>query len=234
MYRAFIGNAEYYGMPVGLLRAVGKSVTLDSIADDKIQEFGGVWNKTLSLRQSTYVLLADMNVDKPYGEQTAILGAYHESTHAYLYLKKDDPLFKKFSADGQKYYVDAPLENGKKSQDPERLFQEAVSAYIGNRAARWWATLENLSIRTIEIAQGGVIDKDKMKLGANKTRDTYNKDMKDLIFGYEGSSPQVETTRPISAAMKQFIDTQILEGKIPDSFDRVNKFSQLYRDMLLL
>lgn len=87
MFAAFISNAEYYGMPVAFLRAVGKYVAFKTIAENDIQSFRPYLNR-LSLRQSTYDALADMNVQKPRGEAGAITGAYHEAAHAYLDSKK--------------------------------------------------------------------------------------------------------------------------------------------------
>lgn len=232
MYAAFIDNAEYYGMPVTFLKAVGKSATLDAIADNKIQHFT-TWINTLNLRQTTYEALAELNVVKHHGDAAAIVGAYHESTHAYLYLKRHDAAFKQFSSEGEKYYTDAPMEDGTKCKDPEKLFQEAASSYVGDRAAGWWNTLDWLSRLTIAAAQGNNVRQDKKLLDANKVRDRYNDVMKQRVFGYNGEAPnQVDTTRPLSQQMKQFIDTQILEDKIPDDFDKVNNFSQLYRDIL--
>jgi hypothetical protein len=47
----------------------------------------------------------------------------------------------------------------------------------------------------------------------------YDRSMRDRVFGYEERwGDQVETTKPISAAIKSFCDLEILEGKIPDAF----------------
>jgi hypothetical protein len=232
MYAAFIDNAEYYGLPVNFLKAVGKSAKLKAIADNEIQNFA-TWFKTLNLQQTNYEVLAELNFDLHPGAAVAINPAYHESTHAYLYLKKNDAAFKQFSAEGEKYYTDAPLQDGTKCKDPERVFQEAASTYVGDHAASWWAAFESLSRLTIAVAHGNNVKQDQRALEANKVRDKYNNVMKQPIFGYsEKGSHQVNTTRPLSQQMKQFIDTQILEDKIPDDFDKGNKLSQLYKDLL--
>jgi len=235
LFWGFIANAEYYGLPVNFLRIVGRSYTLNMNGPGRAQR-ADVWTNSMYLDRSTYDLLVDMNVDLPVGESTAILTAYHESTHAYLDLKENEAAFKTFIADGEKHYKDAPMVGDTTSRDPKRVFQEAAASYVGNRASTWWLAFEMLAILTTTLASGNNVSKDKVVRMANIARKDYNDVMKEMVFGYEESawysSDQVETTRPLSAAMKRFLDTELLEDKIPDDFDKVTKLRQLYLDLL--
>lgn len=125
------------------------------------------------------------------------------------------------------------MDNGGTSKDPELLFEEATTTYVGWRAAEWWAALEELSLLTIQVATQDNTDKGKVRAEAVKARSRYDKAMTNLTHGYEGSNPQINTTRPISQSMKMFIDREFLENKIPDQFEKVAKFQQLFTDLML-
>ena len=209
MFSRFIANAEYYGMPVGFLRAVGSKYKLDICAEKELERFTPFFGK-LELSRSTYDHLLNMNADVPYGEGPAIALAYHESTHAYLTMKKDDPVFKRIIEEGQRYYTDAPLANGKAGTDPERLFQEAAASYVEARAAGWWIAFKELSVWAVTLASTENMDIQKssrIKARVSKIPSEYNDEMKRLDFGYEGDSPQQPTTKPISASIKSFLDS---------------------------
>src|SRR5436189_6302746 len=70
---------------------------------------------------------------------------------------------------------------------------------------------------------------------AAKQRLDYNAAMRQRVFGYEEksaiSSEQIETIRPISDALKTFLDHELLEDKIPDDFDAVAKFRLLISEI---
>jgi hypothetical protein len=67
-----------------------------------------------------------------------------------------------------------------------------------------------------------------------RLRDDYNRQMAQVVFGYseEGGflglgSEQAYTTRAMTAEMKNFLDHELLEDKIPDTFDAVAGFQEL-------
>src|SRR5262245_1785811 len=126
LYRGFIANAEFYGMPVAFLRVVGKRYTfhVTAAAGPFSTEHANPITNSMYLNVSTYKMLIKMETALPVGEATAIATAYHESTHAFLDLKENEPKFKKLIEDGIKHYQGAPMAGGGLSRTPERLFQE--------------------------------------------------------------------------------------------------------------
>jgi hypothetical protein len=229
MFSGFLANANYYGMPTKFLAAVGKGYDLTVIAEKESEAFDRA-RKQMELHRSTYDLLVGMNADLPFGEAGAIDNVYHEATHAYLELKREK--FKKLIADGEKYYTDAPMKGGGTSKDPARVFQEAAASYVGRRAAAWWAAFEVLTTVLVPIAtRPERVDVGRLKSNAQTTRTEYNDQMKKRDYGYEGDPTQVSTSKPISADMKATLDSELLEGKIPDEFDQVPKFAQLLMEI---
>jgi hypothetical protein len=233
MFTRIIGNAEYYGLPVGFLRAVGKQYDLKIIKENEIQYTTTTWIHNIHLHRSDFDSLLDMNAGKPVGGGPQISTLYHESTHAYLDMKKADAEFKRFIDDGLAYYKDAPLRDGSTGTDPERLLTEAAATYVGHRTSTWWGALEFLTIITVGIATGENRNLGKAKIFANKSRDEYDSYMRERVFGYEmHGGEQVETSRQITAPMKEFLDSKILEDKIPDAFGDNPKLVKLYFDII--
>ncbi len=215
LYRAFIANAEFYGMPVTFLRAVGKGYTFQgtATAGPFADEAANVFLNTITLRSDTYDALADLDIEKPFGEATALQTVYHESTHAYLDLMENDPKFAAFIKEGVSYYTGAPLKGGGVSRTPDRLFQEAVASYVGNRVASWWLAFEVLtSLASAPRTDQGV--RERLKRRALKSQTDYDKAMADRDFGYEEkswhSSDQIETAKPISEHLRTFLDHELI------------------------
>jgi hypothetical protein len=107
------------------------------------------------------------------------------------------------------------MKDGSTSRDPERLFTEAAAAYVGDRIAAWWGAYEAL---TSSIEQGRLTPKI-----ATEMAKTYDRVVGNLVTGYEPehwNSGQREPTKPISRELKQFLDQDVLGGRIHDKFSQ--------------
>ena len=145
---------------------------------------------------------------------------YHEFTHAFLALNEGDDELKRITEAGINYYKDAPLlvvggEGGEVANDPERVFQEAAAMYVAYQVTDWLETYKELQ---------GILEDPQKEVSAvrlEQIRKNYND--KRTNFGYQPwrGSPtgQAETTKPISAELKNYLDRVVLEGKIPANFD---------------
>ncbi len=78
----------------------------------------------------------------------------------------------------------------------------------------------------------------RFKLGPLSTRNNYNTAMARTTFGYQpvgwGLGPwkeQADTERPMPQEMKTYLDEMVLEGKIPDEFDKVELFQQILQEI---
>jgi hypothetical protein len=230
-YLRFIANAEFYGLPVELLRAVGRDYHVLSTTSSA---FTNVYTNTLNLNPNTYATLLSLDADNKPGDSGSLQQAYHESTHAYMDLKENDSKFKQFTEDGIKYYTDAPLENGKKSRTPSRLFEEAVGSYVGDRVAVWWRAFNQLSFYDSQPWPTDATLVSAYVKFVLSQESKYNTEMAERVYGYEEksivNSEQISTTKPITDAMKTFMDREFLEDKIPDTFRQVSRFVHLMKN----
>lgn len=227
-YLNFIIDAEKYGLPVSFMKRVGREYRISYGSDAVFYYLNSMF-----LEEETLNRVRKMSPDKPYGEGTGIYLIYEESTHAYLDLVSDEPKYKQFIARGKTYYQGAPIKGGRKTTDPDRVFNEAAASYVGSRVATWWSAFEMLSLY-ISKASSNPTKAESIKKKLPEVRDDYNRRMADVVFGYseEGGflgigSKQMETTRPMNTDMKAFLDHEILEDKIPDRFEQVNGFQQM-------
>jgi hypothetical protein len=225
----FIAAAERSGLPVGFLRRIGQS------------------NYGFSYGESSYVLLSrdlivlqkgdlerGANLAPPLPSESSQLATlYHESTHAWLDLAKNESAVTKLFDEGRMHYEAAPLKNGAKADDPERLFHEAMGVYVGHRVAVYWQALETLTY--LETAsRRKEVDRPYLVQLARAARARYARDMAKRVFGYQPppgrfwSREQVETTRVIFNAMKGFCDRVLLEDKISDQFERQPALMELW------
>ena len=84
----------------------------------------------------------------------------------------------------------------------------------------------------------GVIPSDSTGVWLERTRNNYNSAMTRTTFGYQpvgwGLGPwkeQADTERPMPQEMKTYLDEMVLEGKIPDEFDKVELFQQILQEL---
>ena len=177
------------------------------------------------------------------GETSAILTFYHEMTHALLDLKEDDEPFRSFIQSGIRHYQNAPMRGGGTSGDESRLFQEAAASYVGHRAAKWYGTYELLEVYRETVSRNtweGVQPDffDNIERLATAIPNNYDMEMAERTFGYDqgflGLSRQIYTTRRISDSIKEFCDREILESRIPDTFQSTYFLNEKYRSLLQL
>jgi hypothetical protein len=231
----FIVRAEQYQLPVGFLRTISRSSYTFSYGDSA---YVSPWTNRMVLELSTLELGRDMAPSLPMGEAPAVQTLYHESTHAWLDLQEDTPKVVKLVEEGETYYKDAPLTGGQKADDPERVFQEAMASYVGHRAATYWSALESLTLAEDMAKEPEKLEPKKRAMLLKIVREArarYGREMGLRVFGYQNtpgwfnfSSDQVETTKVISSAMKNFCDRELLEGMIPDQFERKKTLTDLW------
>jgi hypothetical protein len=229
----FIANADYFGLPVNMLKAVGKSYSFGVRWTKGPPETDVYFNKINLQSASDYDELVHLKYGSA-GVASILSTAYHEGSHAYLDLKEDDPRFKTFVADGLAHYKGAPMEDGTACKDEEELLTEAVACYVGERAQTWWIAFEMLARLTAE-AEGRQGTPETRRVNAQNTRNTYNKNNQksQYVYGYiRGGNAENNTTRPMTAAIRVFADKEFLEGRIPDEFDSASRLVPLYQALL--
>ena len=217
-YHAFVSAVEAFGMPVRFLRSVGKEAKIHTERGSLDRYLITPFEDTLRLTDETMNDVADMSLTRRSSQTLGVQTIYHESTHAYLYLHKNNEPIRSFYARGTQYYQGAGTAHKRTTSDPEMVFQEACAVYVGNRAAAWWLALYTLSMF---IAKGMLTPK-----WIDYIRTAYDKTMTEVVVGYsvEGGE-QDPTTRPIDPGMRAFLDSELLENKITDKFDQVPLFS---------
>ena len=223
-YQHFVNLAKTSGLPTKFLIAV-IDVTPILHADE---DDGNAYNASrgaLELKDST-LKGGERIMDVRNSNSEAVQALYHESTHAYLYQHRDESPVKEIYDHGMKHYENAPTVSGTVG-DTEEAFQEAAAAYVGNRAAAWWSAFWRLN-----------------SIGAGKfnkkflpdVQDQYDKAMAERIGGYSTkghfwNKKQDPIKFPISDEMKTFLDSNLLENKIPDSYNSVPIFKAILASM---
>ena len=233
----FINQVESYGMPVKFLRFVATKYTFGETSGTANTN---TWLNNMDLKDSDVdSLKAGFRPGGTQGEASTVQTIYHEGTHAYLDLRDGEKKFKDFIQDGESYYKDAPLEGGKTAKDPSRILTEAAAGYVGDRAAAWYGTYDFIEALREGVDQATWAGKgnkdlyDRMDKIARKIPGDYDRSMRDRVFGYEERwGNQIPTTKPISASIKVFCDTEILEGKIPDAFDSSAFLKERHQSLL--
>ncbi len=223
----FVAEAERHDLPVKFLKYLLHSSYSYSSAG--ASSFVLPTFNHMVLEKNVIEGVTPLSLAAPLGEMTAIQTIYHEATHAWLDLQEDNPEVAALMKDGIKHYKGAPLMRGaKKADDPERIFHEAMGSYVGHRPSRYWGTLESLTFVDSLCTKGPPPDKRAFLLKMTKrARSDYESAMADRVFGYQNGPgmfsvfrEQNDTTRMITDKMKEFCDRVLLEGKIPDQFDR--------------
>jgi hypothetical protein len=221
LYAKFADSLSFEGLPVKFLTDVGKVVAV--LHDTKNAYAPG--NDEMHLKRETIE-----GALSPITDSSTVQSIYHESTHAYLTEHRHQDPVRKFYEEGTKYYEGAPTVRNGTTSDPEEVFQESAAAYVGSRAGAWM-----LAYRSVLFwVQHG-----NRPFNLDDIAGTYNKTMAQRVFGYstEGgffSKKQVSTKRPIAEDARAFLDHELLEGKIPDSFDQVVAFKRLVANASLV
>jgi hypothetical protein len=234
----FIKAAERHDLPVGFLRYVSQSSYTYSTSDSSSYVLP-TFNHMV-LEEGAVESGANLALPLPMGESSAVQTIYHETTHAWLDLKENDPEVSALMKHGETYYRSAPLLRGAaKADDPSRLFHEAMGSYVGHRAGSYWAALEGLSIVN-NLATKGIDPAKRAKIirMARSARSEYGRAMGERVFGYQNGPgwfsafrEQNDTTKIISDKMKDFCDRTLLETKIPEQFERKSKLVELWNQL---
>jgi hypothetical protein len=251
-YRALVGRIRGFGMPVGFLLEVGKQVEVfwhEGMEETEVEEVTNWITPRKGLGRANrpagppelWVTLHFGDMASPYlhdaakidpfqqaQESSAIGQIFHESTHAYFDLKRNDPQVGEIIQKGVAYYKDAPMQDGSTAAHPDRVFTEAAASYVGDRAGAWWDAFESLSTAFLAVAR------DRWTSFVAFQNRNYTAETRNRQFGYEErvlSGGKIFTTRPISDELREFCNHQLLEDKMPDEFDRVPGFQQLLRSM---
>ena len=227
-YQQLIAEAERYGLPVQALKLVAKSYSFREGGDDDYIK--PLWD-LMNLRADTLDKVGGLRATGPKSIMagSGLATVYHESTHAWLDVTASEKLTKEAIAEGERHYQAAPLVGGRTGDNADRLLTEAAGEYVGHRVAAWWAAFNRLS-----LAAAGEVPADKIEDWIEETRSQYDSEMNERTFGYEMEGglfgvggEQVHTTKPMSDKLKSFLDSSVLENKIPERFDDVSGFPAL-------
>jgi hypothetical protein len=223
-YQRAVAQVASVGLPVRLLQEVGRSVRISirTTNDDHYKP----WLNELVLGVNTMTDLAGMSNLDQVGGSAGIETLYHEATHAWFDLHARDLTVRRLMGLGEHHYENAPVRGGSTTSDPSRMLQEAAGMYVGHRAKTWWVAYDML---TAMRARNMLTPEQVARLRAE-----YNRGMAERVFGYsmEGGilgigGEQKETSMPMASEVVTFLDRELLEGRIPHTFDEVQTFHQI-------
>ena len=160
------------------------------------------------------------------GQLGSVGAIYHEAVHAWLKHGKTPQLTK-----AKKFYEEeGRLTNGSNVENGKRVAHEAASEYVAARVEAYVNAANLLAsfLRTIrKTTKSSFLRKVEEEL--EKTKQTYNKQMKEFIFGYdEVSDKKIWVTTKMPSYYVSFCDNDLLEGRIPTS---VHGVGTLYQDV---
>jgi hypothetical protein len=219
----FINAVKTYGMPVEYLRVVESRARRKAAGTDGIDHYSPTFT-TLAFTPQT---IDGLNVSGAPSDLPTVLEVqtvYHEATHAFLYLTAaENPSLKSFLKAEESRFKGAPLEDGTKGDDTERLLQEAAGEYVGNRAATYWSALWNLTKMQRAFEKGASRNPAFWK-AFETIPGAYDRGMALRPGGYQfrglTNSRQVESRQPITTTLMDYCDRVILESRVPHQFAR--------------
>jgi hypothetical protein len=230
--RDFARKAAGWGLPSGFLFPVADSYKLNILRDEDDSsdratqyEFAGKpLRPRLNLHRSVLDTLKSTQLGINPIDTNAVGTLYHEATHAYMMLHQTKEPLKSVQSSAQEYYKDALLVGGGVVDEPLRALREAAGEYVEDRLAGCFNALHTIAVQVRAGTRSGkpfTVE----KLAA--IRKEYNHTMQKSLFG--GSWGDKQVASPLPASLKKYLDTEILEGKIPDSFDDC----KVVRDLLM-
>jgi hypothetical protein len=228
VFQGLVARVKSFGLPVTFLLAAGKR--FPPVFTDDLSSFSrGIFRDELRLNRDVVQTLAGLSPGAPLGgrEARAVATVYHEGTHAYFGLMKGVSPVKELVEEGIAYYQGAPLKGvpGGTVSQSERVVQEAAGMYVDNRVFGWWTAFQHLAF----AGSGAGFDDAGFRKLIEIARDTYDRCGAERTVGYQHRwlASQESVDKPIFPALKAFIDTRLLEGKVPDRFGEVVYFQQL-------
>jgi len=235
-YRATVNDLKAQGLPVGFLEWVATKAETGEYSMESSSPLSLLGNDKFlptfrKLNLDPASLEGWREIAKGGHVRVSSTGSLiHEATHAYLDAKKEDKEYADFIAKGVEHYRNAALKGGGTATDPERIFQEAVASYVQWRISAYASARDQLQTYSQLAATGDyAVSAEKFKSMLDDVAREYDASQADFTFGYQDKflKGQVDTTREISPEMRAFIDTKILEGKIPDRFSDSNELTGL-------
>jgi hypothetical protein len=231
--KAFARKAGSWGVPTSFLFPVADSYQLNVLSNDDadldnvsdLEVSGRPLHRRFNLHR--FVLDAMKNAELGKNLDWNPIGTvFHEATHAYMKLHQLEEPLKSIQAEGTQYYQRSAAKGGEVIDDGLHAFRETAAEYAEHRVSGCLSSMD-LIYRDLRL---GKLTAEAL----NKIRIFYNRTMKESVAGgsYEDKgifkSVTKTATKPIPPSSKQYVDKEILEGKIPDSFDD----SKLFRDIL--
>lgn len=235
-YRRAIGALETVGMPVDFLRTVARDYDIDETARDGAY-VSPVFD-TLYLEASEWRSLGrHLALGDGGNEWAAVQTLYHESTHAWLDLKRDEAAVAALRAHGEAHYADAPMRGGDTASDPARLFQEGMAMYVAGQALAYYRALDRIATMSALIDrlawEGSLRPTDPfVDTVVAEIRLDYNAEVAEPVHAYQDrpwyrfDGSQWHTTRPLSERMRRFARETLLEGAIPRVFGQDPRLSE--------
>ena len=233
---AVILACDRIGMPVNLLRYIRSNYRVATQPDWLgFDDHTNVWVNEVIFNWRTVDQLEhvyDLSRQGAYGitfASSAVGTVYHEFTHAYFDLQENRPHIRRLIQDGIRYYTSAPLKGGGRVTDPERVFHEAAGEYCDKSAGAYFgAYVELLGLQRRERG-------DRIQQRLNLIRDGYNQNMRErMIVGYQDVAGKKWTTKVIMPRLQNFIDRQLLEGKITPHLLGQNRLRRLVSDLNII
>ena len=229
-YSSFIDNARSCGLPTNFLTEVAKRYSFD-LADPSGPDYTVKWFHEIDLKASTLKSVHGLKFDRGIGGSVGTI--YHESTHAWLWMKEDDQPIKDFIKNGKSYYHAVPLGDDDVVSDEDRVFHEAMGEYVGHRASTWFNCMAILLDYSTDIVSEITADMiAKKTILIKKQKQLFNAAMAQRVFGYQSKGgADVWTKMGMSSQMKNFCDQTLLENKFKDQFEQNPRLVEVWNNV---
>lgn len=139
-----------------------------------------------------------------------------ELTHGFMDVYSDQAVAVSIRVAGRSHYERAIMADGRITDDPERVFQEAVGQYVAHRVQTFYSVRDRLGAAR---ARGTLTPELYASLRAQ-----YDRAMAERVFGYDEGSGERPTITAMPEPMRREIDQRLLGGQIPDRFDDIEVF----------
>jgi hypothetical protein len=213
----FVNHAQHIGLPVGYLnRLIGRYQFMTRPKQEGPSTTDVVFNYIEFLpsvkSETTFELFRTSG--------NSIGTVFHECVHAYFDLYEDEPPLPSLKREGVGYYGEALLKDGSRPDNPNYVFNEAAANYVGSRVAAFAnAYFEVMAAKQGKSVGGGERAAVEIGRAMDYYRKGYNNRIAERVFGYDPS--EMETTSAIMPILKTYLDTILLESKIPDDFAKL-------------
>jgi len=224
--------AAAYGVPVRFLQEVLSYTDIEAVSGGS-QTGENTFSDGITMELNEDSVLKALNST---ADSDAVNTLYHESTHAYmLWNNTRGATWWKGVAE---HYRGAKLQNGRTVNDTSLAAFEAAGTYAGHRAGTTWSAVKQLILVKdyLDQADSGARKLAEVAAGFKKLGlpdeipRKFNAGMKQRVFGYnfvDGKQSEV-VGRSIPHTLKWFLDVDVLEFKIHDSFSQMHSLVHMY------